>query len=195
MGRTNITEPFAKYGTTRGELVSSFLHPESEDETMREHVAAMVEANKSYAGFNLLFLAPSYDHAESEGASPKLTFDAAYVTNFGGGQSLVSRELTDAESRCGGLSNGVDGHGADQWPKVRHGTRLFENVLQAITPETTDMDLVERLFGLLTWVFAFSCRKRLRLVRFPTDAMRCFSKDVEAMCLPVSVRTCGTQFR
>lgn len=136
----------------------------------------MLEANKTYAGFNLLLLSPSHSVADTDGASPGLSFEAAYVTNLGGGKGLMSRELSDAERRCGGLSNGVDGHGAAQWPKVQHGTRLFENVLQAITPETTDMDLVERLFGLLTWVFAFTCRNRLRLVRSRSDAVRCFPK-------------------
>lgn len=66
---------------------------------------------------------------------------------------MTSRPLSCAEHRCGGLSNGVDGLGAESWPKVQHGSQLFLDVLQeSMAPEVTETDLVERLFKLLTWV-------------------------------------------
>jgi hypothetical protein len=76
-------------------------------------------------------------------------YDAAYVTNHGGGGKVTSRLLSDAERQCGGLSNGIDGAGAESWPKVRRGSELFVDVLQSITPDTPAADLAERLFTLL----------------------------------------------
>lgn len=167
--RTNITEELKQYETTRGELNSSFLHPNPEDETLEAHVTRLTEENKSYAGFNLLLLAPAQLSSGSDHEGDRaLSFDAAYVTNSGGGGKIISRPLTDAERRRGGLSNGVDGHGADQWPKVQQGLQLFGDVLQSTTPETTDMDLVESLLKVLTWVFSIHAVNR---------GVSCYSSD------------------
>lgn len=102
------------------------------------------------------------------------TYTAAYLTNHGGGGALVSRTLTDAERRCGALSNGIDGRGAESWPKVAQGTRLFHDLLADVpiqqqptgqvqvddqkiqtdaTIEEAESTLVERLFALLMYVF------------------------------------------
>ena len=66
----------------------------------------MLQANKTYAGFNPLLLSPSHSVADTDGASLDLSFEAAYVTNLGGGKGLMSRELSDAERRCGGFRTG-----------------------------------------------------------------------------------------
>lgn len=101
-----------------------------------------MHTNTPYAGFNVLLLEPVRN------AGVPVAYDAAYVTNHGGGGKVTARPLTTAERRAGGLSNGVDGHGAEQWPKVQHGLGLFSAVL-ADAPDTEDA-LVARLFELLT---------------------------------------------
>ena len=75
------------------------------------------------------------------------------MTNSGGGGSISVRVLSSAERECGGISNGVDGHGADSWPKVKQGTKLLSDVLQLIGPTTADAELAEQLFSILAWVF------------------------------------------
>ena len=101
------------------------------------------------------------------------TYDAAYLTNHGGGGDLASRPLTETERRFGALSNGIDGLDANEWPKVQHGLRMFEDVLDEYSRgrrsqntqieqvrdsndgdlPLVESDLVERLFNLLTCVF------------------------------------------
>ncbi|KAF7791483.1 hypothetical protein EIP86_002499 [Pleurotus ostreatoroseus] len=182
---TNITEDSGPFASTRGALTSSFLLPDPalpHSETPETYAEHLVRAGGSYAGFNLLLLAPSPSRSSSS-LSPEgtggLTYDAAFVTNHGGGLPLATRGLSPAERRCGALSNGVDGRGADAWPKVRQGTALFADVLAELgmdvrsdadvvgttsprpataastKPKTADeadeMRLVERLFALLTW--------------------------------------------
>lgn len=143
---TNITEEYATYASSRGELARDFLLPDrGPTERLAAHVAHVVRDGRAYAGFNLLLLAP-------RAGPPGLAYDAAYVTNHGGGGRVAARPLSDDERRCGGLSNGVDGAGADAWPKVRTGSALFLRVLQAAAaPETSEDALAERLFELLTW--------------------------------------------
>ena len=151
--RTNITEEHAQYASTRGELASSFLLPRDPAQGLDAHVRALVAQNVPYAGFNLLLLAPrGPPPSASAGGAPRtaLAYDGAFVTNHGGGGRVASRPLSDAERGCGALSNGVDGRGAAAWPKVQHGAASFSALLQAVTRDTPEADLVERLFGLLT---------------------------------------------
>ncbi|KAI0079492.1 DUF833-domain-containing protein [Panus rudis PR-1116 ss-1] len=143
---TNITEEAKPYETSRGELVSSFLLSGSRGlGPLREHMSSLIAENAQYAGFNLLLLSPS------DNGSASLSFEAGYVTNHGGGGCVTARPLTDAERRVGGLSNGVDGKGAEEWPKVKQGVEMFADVLGSIDDSTTQLELSERLFHLLTW--------------------------------------------
>jgi uncharacterized protein with NRDE domain len=110
-------------------------------------VRRLVPPDASYAGFNLLLLAA----ASAPHSSPSFFFDALYVTNRGAGGPITYRALTDAQRHRGGLSNGVDGNGADEWPKVQHGVRALDALLDTLPPNTSDDQLTERLFDLLTW--------------------------------------------
>jgi len=74
-----------------------------------------------------------------------------FVTNRGSGGTLSTRPLSADERRCGGMSNGIDGAGATDWPKVKHAARDLDAILQSLNPETTDTELADRLFELLAW--------------------------------------------
>lgn len=144
--RTNITEEYGTYGSSRGDLVASFLSSTS-SRPFEEDVHSLIPCEAQYAGFNLLVLAPSAGHDEHN-----LSFDGAYVTNHGGGGTITVRPLTIAERRCGGMSNGIDGNGAEAWPKVQHGLHSFKSIISAISPNPPEKELAESLFQLLTWV-------------------------------------------
>ncbi|PCH39817.1 DUF833-domain-containing protein [Wolfiporia cocos MD-104 SS10] len=145
---TNITEPPKKYSSSRGTLTSSFLLPKTPSATFRSEVEAIVAQPAKFAGFNLLLL--SVRPAETEGEQT-LTLDAAFVTNSGGGGPITARELSDEERRCGGMSNGIDRQGASEWPKVKHGTRAMQEVLDSVPEDVDEGELAERLFNLLAW--------------------------------------------
>jgi uncharacterized protein with NRDE domain len=140
---TNITEQYASFTNSRGHLVSSFLtspsSPSLEDDARR-----VVPPDARYAGFNLALFAPA-------SPSSSISFDALYVTNHGAGGPITSRAFTDAQRHRGGLSNGIDGDGADAWPKVQHGVRALDALLNDLPPGTSEDELTERLFDLLTW--------------------------------------------
>jgi uncharacterized protein with NRDE domain len=106
-----------------------------------------VHNSQPYAGFNMLLLSPS--SIEPDGP---FEYDALYVTNHGAGGKISSRKLTTSERRCGGLSNGVDGQGAETWPKVQVGISALENAV-FLSDETPDKieeaRLINRLFDLL----------------------------------------------
>ncbi|EKM52111.1 uncharacterized protein PHACADRAFT_128288 [Phanerochaete carnosa HHB-10118-sp] len=144
---TNITEEHLSYTSTRGALASAFLLPDRAGESLQDHVGHVVRENRAYAGFNLLLFGP---RASASAPGGVLSYDAACVTNRGGGGTITCRPLADNERRCGALSNGVEGQGAEAWPKVCLGSSMFSDVLQFVTPETTEADLVQRLFHLLT---------------------------------------------
>ncbi|THH32401.1 hypothetical protein EUX98_g1759 [Antrodiella citrinella] len=146
---TNITEEPGQYSSSRGQLVSSFLRPDPSSITLTDHVNELIAQKTSYAGFNLLLLSPTLKTSENT-----LSFDAVYVTNSGGGGSITARPLTTAERQCGGLSNGIDGHGASEWPKVEQGTNAFKDILEGISADTPEEQVTERLFRLLAWVHA-----------------------------------------
>ena len=144
--RTNITEQPREYASSRGTLVASFLGDPSGDLT--SEAEALTRQTTPYAGFNLLLLEPS---------ASTLTYDAQLVTNGGGGGPIRSRTLTDAERACGGLSNGIDGHGGELWPKVAQGRAelgqvLDEELEQLSGGPADDERLAGRLIELLTCV-------------------------------------------
>jgi hypothetical protein len=135
--------------------VASFLGDDPCGDLTSE-AAALTGRTTPYAGFNLLLLEPS-------SSAPTLTYDALLVSNGGGGGSIESRPLTDAERACGGLSNGVDGRGGEEWPKVVQGRDELRSVLgeqllllsRGPEPETDqDERLARRLIELLTCVSA-----------------------------------------
>ena len=144
--RTNITEPLnTSTFTSRGYLLSSFLTSPSSS-SLEDDARKLIPPNASYAGFNLLLLAPAPE-------PPSLSFDALYATNRGAGGPITYRALTDAQRHRGGLSNGIDGNGADEWPKVQHGVHALDALLDTLPPDTSEDQLTERLFDLLTWVY------------------------------------------
>ncbi|KZT09177.1 DUF833-domain-containing protein [Laetiporus sulphureus 93-53] len=136
---TNITEPPSQYDSSRGDLTSSFLLPKKPTMTLREEIHELTSRNTKFAGFNLLLLSP---RAESDPRANKLSLDAAIATNCGGGGRIIARELTYEERRCGGISNGVDHHGANEWPKVKHGVQALQDILSSDFDESK---LVEQL--------------------------------------------------
>lgn len=104
----------------------------------------LIAADARYAGFNLLLLEP----ASAPPPSSIFSFDALYVTNHGGGGPITYRSLTDAQRHSGALSNGIDGHGADEWPKVQHGVRAFEDLLKDLPQNMPEDHFADRLFDL-----------------------------------------------
>ncbi|KAH9924345.1 DUF833-domain-containing protein [Epithele typhae] len=149
---TNITEPYRKYASSRGDLTSSFLLPQTPGVPLSEEIDAFLAANRgrAYAGFNMLLLSPSTTPPARPGT---LDLDAALLTNSGGGGALTARPLTDDERSCGGLSNGLIDRapGEPEWPKVQHGRVAFREMLASLAEDTAEAEVVERLFALLTW--------------------------------------------
>ncbi|RPD62580.1 DUF833-domain-containing protein [Lentinus tigrinus ALCF2SS1-6] len=148
---TNITEPLRKYDSSRGDLTRSFLLPKAPERTLQAEIDEFQEENRdrAYAGFNLLVLSPSVSTGDL-GPRP-LSLDGAFLTNSGGGGTIIARMLSDEERRCGGMSNGVDHHGANEWPKVQHGMQALRSLLDTLPQHTAEAEIVERLFELLTW--------------------------------------------
>ncbi|OSC97488.1 DUF833-domain-containing protein [Trametes coccinea BRFM310] len=148
---TNVTEPFRKYESSRGDLTSSFLLPKDPKATLQAEIDEFLLENRgrSYAGFNLLLLSPAPAPPGSD--SGTLSLDGAFATNSGGGGPITARMLTKGERQCGGISNGVDHHGANEWPKVKHGIQTLHEVLNSLPQDATEAEIVERLFALLTW--------------------------------------------
>ncbi|KAI0769102.1 DUF833-domain-containing protein [Trametes elegans] len=148
---TNITEPYRKYTSSRGDLTSSFLLPKDPKPTLQAEIDEFLLENRgrAYAGFNLLLLSPSLA-AGDPGRRP-LSLDGAFATNSGGGGPITARMLTQEERVCGGISNGVDHRGASEWPKVQHGIQTMGDLLNTLPQDATEAEIVERLFALLTW--------------------------------------------
>ncbi|KAF8887161.1 NRDE protein-domain-containing protein [Infundibulicybe gibba] len=141
---TNITEAAKKTDTSRGHLVSSFLLSDSSG-PLEGEIGKMIPQDAKLAGFNLLLLAPS-----SNGPTESLSFDSILVTNHGSGGLVTSRPLSHQERLCGGISNGIDGAGGNEWPKVQHVIQRFDAVSQA-SSEMKETELTEHLFELLAW--------------------------------------------
>ena len=150
MHRTNITEPLRKYTSSRGDLTHSFLLPKAPARTLQAEIDEFLEENRNraYAGFNLLVLSPPVSTGDL-GPRP-VSLDGAFLTNSGGGGTIVARMLSDEERRCGGISNGIDRHGANEWPKVQHGVQALRSLLDTLPQHAAEAEIVERLFELLT---------------------------------------------
>ncbi|KAF8816565.1 DUF833-domain-containing protein [Phlegmacium glaucopus] len=145
---TNITEPSKHYNTSRGDLVSSFLLSNSEY-PLEDQVCKLVPGDAKFAGFNLLLLTPTTRQVNSGGST--ISYESLLVTNHGGGGPLTSRTLSSSERSCGALSNGIDGAGANLWPKVQHATESFPALVESRSPDPTDAQLIQDLFQLLAW--------------------------------------------
>lgn len=183
---TNITEALGQYKSSRGYLTSSFLQSTSVH-PLEDELGKIISPDAVFAGFNLLLLAPSL-----RPDSNSISYDSLFVTNHGGGGALTSRPLTQIERQSGCMSNGVDGQGADDWPKVRHAADDFASMLHALdgqgneealeasatenatkdlskaTPSTRQVDnleanLVDGLFQVLSWRCSGSITSRSQL--------------------------------
>ncbi|KAF9065179.1 NRDE protein-domain-containing protein [Rhodocollybia butyracea] len=143
---TNITEPVSKFTSSRGSLVSSFLLSDLHTgNSLQQHVEKLYPWDAKYAGFNLLLLAP----APSASSANELPYDASFVSNAGAGGAISSRPLSDIEKAGGGFSNGVDGKGGSEWPKVTHGLQDFRAALKS--QSLTEAEFTNRLFEVLAW--------------------------------------------
>lgn len=144
--RTNITEPYQTFESTRGTLVSSFLLSDSSS-PLEDEVGKIIPRDAKFAGFNLLLLA--LPPPASNPTTP-LTFEASFVSNNGAGGTLHTRSLDAEERSCGGFSNGIDAQGGGDWPKVKRGKEIFASIID--TPLNEEA-LTARLFQLLTCVY------------------------------------------
>ncbi|KAF9564146.1 DUF833-domain-containing protein [Agrocybe pediades] len=171
---TNITEPVRKWNTSRGYLVSSFLESDSLH-PLEDEIGKIVPEDAKFAGFNLLLLAPKLDaDVDGDDVAPggggggnTIQYDSLFVTNHGGGGTLTSRPLSSDEASCGAISNGIDGAGAECWPKVQHAIKDFDaTILHAQTPEgaiASESELIEHLFKVLAWQSPESIAERADL--------------------------------
>ncbi|KAF5348592.1 hypothetical protein D9756_009614 [Leucocoprinus leucothites] len=173
---TNITEPPKSFTSSRGHLVSSFLLSDSSS-PLEDEVGKIVPSDAKFAGFNLLLLVPTppststvskgagtsegrvqeprTDEAIMSSREQKLSYDAMLVTNHGAGGRLEARRLIPTERACGCMSNGIDGQGGNEWPKVKQATSDFEHALRNQPTDSsfsvTENTLMEKLFDILTW--------------------------------------------
>lgn len=158
--RTNITEPYATYDTSRGSLCSSFLlDPPPEAQALRNEFTSLVPPETKFAGFNLLLLSP--EHPPVQTGAPVVSYEALFATNNGGGGNIVSRTITKAdisaalgaEGVCDCFSNGADAHGGADWPKVIRGKDEFARILASNPKQRGEEEkLVEELLGMLSCV-------------------------------------------
>ena len=131
------------------------LLPSSPGNSIKQEIQSLLDLESRFAGFNLLVFTPHI--SESEG-SWRLSYEATKLSNNGGGNPIVSRSLTNEEQKGGAMSNGIDGEGGDEWPKVRDATRSLGEVLKDDFGRTdnpnprrrSDEELVEELFGILS---------------------------------------------
>ncbi|KAJ3574137.1 hypothetical protein NP233_g1961 [Leucocoprinus birnbaumii] len=175
---TNITEPPNSFTSSRGYLVSSFLLSDSSS-PLEDELGKVVPSDAKFAGFNLLLLAPAPPSASTvlketgtlegheQGLEPrteearpksgdeKLSYDAILVTNHGAGGHIEARRLIPAERYCGCMSNGIDGQGGNDWPKVKRASSSLQDLLKTLptkfVTESDESQLVEKLFHILTW--------------------------------------------
>lgn len=128
-----------------------------------------------FAGFNLLVLSPSRTEPKAHSGQQKeekvsFTYNnAALVTNSGGGGAISCRLLAEHERRTGGLSNGVDGHGACDWPKVQEGQAELEELLNKLEAKENGIDeaeLVDELFKIMLYV-SFPALSKLEVFDVP----------------------------
>ncbi|KAG8984787.1 hypothetical protein FRB94_005608 [Tulasnella sp. JGI-2019a] len=141
---TNITEEHGSYSTSRGELASSFL---TSNLPLSEYVTKLTaqENWKSYAGFNMLLLSPS--------SAVPLQFDGRFVSNGGAGGAITARALRPDEFNYGGISNGAEASGGDEWPKVVEGRTNLARAVEGYRDRTdvpNDKILIDSLFDVLS---------------------------------------------
>ncbi|EGN93983.1 hypothetical protein SERLA73DRAFT_126376 [Serpula lacrymans var. lacrymans S7.3] len=156
---TNITEPLAKFTSSRGHLVSSFLTSDS-PKHLQDVVGEIIPTDAKFAGFNLLLLSPAPSTSSNQ---RPLSFDGTYVTNRGAGGFITSHALSSSQRHCGGMSNGIEDKGANEWPKVQHGIRSLKAILETSMPDRTEDQFTEELFDLLTWTSPEAPRQRSEL--------------------------------
>ncbi|KNZ72029.1 Ser/Thr-rich protein T10 in DGCR region [Termitomyces sp. J132] len=141
---TNISEPPVKACKfSRGSLTSFFLLSDS-FEPLEGEVRRIIP-QEAFAGFNLLLFKPTAPQANGQ-----LHYDSLLVTNHGAGGSIQCRPLSAKERICGCVSNAIDGDNA-VWPKVEHVTLDFAAILQTLSSDTTENELVEQMFNILNW--------------------------------------------
>jgi uncharacterized protein with NRDE domain len=150
--RTNISETRpTEMASSRGHIVSSFLRSDSPHPLNDDQIGKFIPKDAKYAGFNLLLLAPTTSTTTNQSTSTcTLSFDGSIVSNGGANGPITSRTLTPDERHCGGISNGVVPDGGDDWPKVTRGVQSLNQRLKSITPDVPEMEVVNRLFELLT---------------------------------------------
>ena len=142
---TNITEAATNFGTSRGSLVSSFLLSDR-SLSLEQEASRMAIIDTKFSGFNLMLFAPLM---KSDGF---VSYQSLFVTNHGAGGILTSKPLSEDEHRCGAVSNGVEGAGASDWPKVKRAVKDFDAVFQTLSPDNSETELVDRLMDVLAWV-------------------------------------------
>lgn len=156
--RTNITEPLEAYELSRGYLVSSLLLPSSsgtENYPIQEEIQHLLSLESGFAGFNLLVFIPRLSES---GGSRELSYEVTKLSNNGGGNPILSRTLTSEERKAGAMSNGIDGKGGDEWPKVKAAARSLREVLEgdpvrkerSTSDRKPDEELADELFGILS---------------------------------------------
>jgi uncharacterized protein with NRDE domain len=128
---------------SRGHLISSYLLADP-TRSLSDELRTFGQMDAKFAGFNLLLLSPLLRESHA------LSFDAALVTNHGAGGVIQSRSLSPGERLVGGMSNGVDGQGSQEWPKVQHGISSLNEYLATVSSDTKEAELTDRLFELLT---------------------------------------------
>lgn len=143
--RTNITETARNFGTSRGSLVSSFLLSDR-SLPLEQEASRIAMRDTKFSGFNLMLFAPLM---KSDGS---ISYKSLLVTNHGAGGLLTSKPLSEDEHRCGAVSNGIDGAGGSDWPKVKRATKDFDAVFQSLSPDHSETELVDRLMDVLAWV-------------------------------------------
>ncbi|KAF8626003.1 hypothetical protein AX17_006726 [Amanita inopinata Kibby_2008] len=153
---TNITEPPTNLGTSRGSLVSSFLLSDS-SRPLEDELGKIILPDAKFAGFNLMLFAPLM---KPDGT---LYYDGLLVTNHGGGGVLTARPLSVSERYRGGISNGIDGAGATDWPKVKRATQDFDAILHGLSPGDSETELVDRLMKVLAWRYPEPVTERAHL--------------------------------
>jgi len=135
------------------------LLPSSSEGSIEEEIQNLLDLKPRFAGFNLLIFVPRISKSESEPEGPwRLSYEVTKLSNNGGGNPIVSRTLTSEERKGGAMSNGIDGKGGDEWPKVRDAAQSLRQVLKdgfermddPSSRRKSDEELAEELFGILS---------------------------------------------
>ena len=141
---TNITESLTFQGSSRGQLLSSYLMSDPAG-SLSDELSKLTAQDIKFAGFNMLLLSPSNCTTKT------LSLDAALMTNHGAGGVITSRPLSADERRCGAMSNGIDGKGGNEWLKVQQGVRSLNEFLETVSADTSEVELTNGLFKLLAY--------------------------------------------